>query len=50
MAIEAKLTAINITLDYILLALKNTNYILLGMLILFVFHEVFKVYTYFKKK
>lgn len=46
---EAHLIAINITLDYLLQALKQTNYILFGILIIFAIHEIFKIYTYFKK-
>lgn len=45
---DAKLVAINITLDYLLQALRQTNYILIGMLIIFAIHEIFKIYTYFK--
>lgn len=43
------LTPIKLILDHIYLTLKSTNYILLGMLIIFAIHEIFKIYTYFKK-
>lgn len=43
------MTAINITLDYILQSLEKTNYILVGFLILFAIHEIFSIFTYFKK-
>jgi len=42
--------AINITLDYIYKALRNANYILLGILIVYIINTIFKIYTYFKNK
>lgn len=44
------MTAITITLDHIMLALRNTNYILLGILVVYIINTIFRIYTYLKNK
>ena len=44
------MSSVNITIDYLVQELTKTNYILLGILILFAIQLIFTIYTHFKKK